>query len=128
MAKSAHADDTGIGDLVKNAIDDVQELVKIEIALAKQEIKHDTTRLKSAAIAFGVAAAGGILALSMLLVALLIAIGGGAAAAIAIAAILLGSSVIAGAVGYRLIPRDPGPEKTVENVKKQTRLLTERVA
>lgn len=128
MEKNEPEDINGIGDLVKTAIEDVQELVKIEIALAKQEVRHDTARLKGAAIAFGVAAAGVFLALAMALVAIVLAVGGGPGAALAIAAILVGTSIIAGAVGYRLIPKDPGPDKTVKHAQAQARMLKEGIA
>jgi hypothetical protein len=121
-------DEAGIGDLVKTAIDDVQELAKIEIALAKQEVRHDIMRLKGAAIAFGAAAAGVLMAFAMALVAIVLAVGASPGAALAMAAILVGGSIIAGAVGYRLIPRAPGPEKTAKHAQAQARILKERIA
>src|ERR1700753_3676644 len=75
--------------------------------------------LKGAAIAFGVAAVGAILALAMLLVALLTYLGGGVTMALAFAAGLMMAVAVAGVVGYKLIPRSPLPEKTVTEVKHQ---------
>ena len=37
-------------------------------------------------------------------------------------------TIIAGAVGYRLIPRAPGPEKTAKHAQAQARILKERIA
>lgn len=128
MEKNEHQEEAGIGDLVKTAIDDVQELAKIEIALAKQEVRHDVMRLKGAAIAFGAAVLGVFLALAMALVALVLAVGATPGAALAIAAILVGGSIIGGAVGYRLIPRAPGPEKTAKHAQAQAKILKERIA
>jgi hypothetical protein len=118
----------GVGHLLKTALDDVQELVKIDIALAKQEVRHDLTKLEGAAIAFGVAAAGALLSLSMLLVALLFAIGGGAGAALVAAAALLVLTLVAGGIGYRLVPRSPVPERTVKDVEEQAAQLKARLA
>jgi hypothetical protein len=128
MEKNEHQEEAGIGDLVKTALDDVQELAKIEIALAKQEVRHDILRLKGAAIAFGAAALGVFLALAMALVAVVLAVGATPGAALALAAILVGGSIIAGAVGYRLIPRAPGPEKTAKHAQAQARMLKEGIA
>lgn len=127
MANSA-LEDEGLGDLVKDAIKDVEELVKIEIALAKQEIRYDVEKLKTAFILFGIAAVGAILGLSMALVALLIGIGGGVAAALALSALLFGVALVVGAIGYRMIPSAPVPERTAENVEHQARMLKERIA
>lgn len=128
MEKNEHQEENGIGDLVKTALDDVQELAKIEIALAKQEVRHDIMRLKGAAIAFGAAVLGVFLALAMALVAIVLAVGATPGAALAVAAILVGGSIIAGAVGYRLVPRAPGPEKTAKHAQAQAKILKERIA
>lgn len=128
MADTTKEQGARLGDLAREAISDVEELVRIEIALAKQELSYDTRKMKDAAIAFAVAASLGLLGLSMLLVALLIAVRGGFEGALAIGLILLGLAVVAGVVGYRLIPSKPGPDRTAANIPKQTKLLKERIA
>ena len=130
MARSSESEPTedGVGDLLKTAMDDMQELVKIDVALAKQEMRHELTQLEGAAIAFGVAAATTLLALAMLLVALLFALGGGAGTALVMAAVLLAATMVAGMIGYRLIPRTPVPERTVKDVEKQAKQLKTRLA
>ncbi|WP_437653806.1 phage holin family protein [Sorangium sp. So ce1182] len=127
MANNNQAEESGLVDLVKGAIQDTQELIRIEIALAKNETKQDVSRLKNAAIAFGVAAAAAILMLAMLLVAAVLAIGGPAPALI-IAAVLLVAAGIAGLVGYRLIPRDPPLDATKEHAEAQANVLKEKIA
>lgn len=128
MADNTKEQGAQLGDLVKEAITDVEELVKIEVALAQQELRHDARRMKDAAIAFAVAASLALLGLAMLLVALLIAIKGGFVGAIVMGLVLLGFAIIAGVVGYRLIPSKPGPDRTMANIEKQAKLLKERIA
>ncbi|WP_437287897.1 phage holin family protein [Sorangium sp. So ce406] len=127
MANNHQPKESGLVDLVRDAIQDTQELIKIEIALAKNETQQDITRLKSAAIAFGVAFAAAILMLAMLLVAAALALGG-AVPALVIAGALLITAAIAGLVGYRAIPREPPLDATKEHAQAQANLLKEEIA
>ncbi|WP_437672133.1 phage holin family protein [Sorangium sp. So ce131] len=127
MANHNQPEESGLVDLVKGAIQDTQELIKIEIALAKNETKRDAFKLKSAAIAFGVALVAAILMIAMLLVAAVLAIGG-PAPALVIAAVLLVTAGIAGLVGYRSIPREPPLDATKEHAEAQANTLKEEIA
>jgi uncharacterized membrane protein YqjE len=72
MARSAAPQSPGndsepsIGDLVSQAIRDVTQLVKCELALAKLELRDDLKRLGLAAALLLIAAVGGCLILVML--------------------------------------------------------------
>ncbi|WP_438026105.1 phage holin family protein [Sorangium sp. So ce233] len=127
MANNQQPKESGLVDLVRDAIQDTQELIKIEIALAKNETKQDITKLRNAAIAFGVAFAAAILMLAMLLVAAALALGG-AVPALVIAGALLVTAAIAGLVGYRAIPREPPLDATKEHAQAQANLLKEEIA
>ncbi|KYF56612.1 hypothetical protein BE08_12605 [Sorangium cellulosum] len=127
MANHQQPKESGLVDLVRDAIKDTQELIKIEIALAKNETRHDLARLRNAAIALGVAFAAAILMLAMLLVAAALAMGG-AAPALVIAGVLLVTAAIAGLVGYRAIPREPPLDATKEHAEAQANLLKEEIA
>ena len=120
-------DEGGVLDLVKGAVKDAQELVKIEVALAKNEVKQDVMKVKGAAIAFAVGFATAVLTVAMLLVAIVVAIGG-PAPALVIAAILLVTSGGAGFLGYKLLPREAPLDDTKENVEKHARILKEKIA
>jgi hypothetical protein len=124
--KEAH-DEPGIVDLVQDAVKDAQELVRIEIALAKNELKTDATKLQSAAIAFVVAYTCAVLMLAMLLVAVVIAVGG-AAPALILAAALFGTACSAGVIGYKLIPREAPLDDTKEHAEAQAHILKEKIA
>ena len=82
-------------DLVREALDEAKQLVKIEIALAKDEVKRELVEAKKAAILFGIAAAFAFLAAAMLLVSVALAIFPGPIPALAIG---LGLLVTAGIV------------------------------
>ena len=128
MADTERNQENGLMDLVKGAVKDAQELVHIEIDLAKTEIKEDATKLTSAAIAFAAAFATAILTLTMLLMALVMAVGGGAVPALAIAAVLFVITAGAAVAGYMLIPREAPLDDTKEHVEAQAHVLKERMA
>jgi hypothetical protein len=97
----AHETDASIGGLVRGALDDVRELFREEVALARAEIRHELSKVSGAAVQFGLAAAALMLALGCFAVA--IALGMSAAfdwpawAGFAVVAVLL---AVAGAVAY----------------------------
>lgn len=128
MADTERNQENGLMDLVRGAVKDAQELVRIEVDLAKTEVKEDATKLTSAAIAFAAAFATATLTLSMLLLAVVMAVGGGAVPALAIAAVLFLITAGAGIAGYMLIPREPPLDDTKEHVEAQARVLKERMA
>lgn len=94
-------------DIVREALDDARELIRLEVEIAKQEVKTEIGRAKRAAVSFGVALVLALVGLSVLAVALVIALGGTVVAAIVVAAILLVLAGLAGVVGYALVPRPP---------------------
>ena len=61
-------------ELVREALDETKQLVKLEVELAKDELRHDLAEAKRAAIMFGVAAVAALLAAAMMFVALALAI------------------------------------------------------
>ncbi|AUX34245.1 MULTISPECIES: phage holin family protein [Sorangium] len=127
MANNHQPKESGLVELVKDAIQDTQELIRIEVALARNETKRDVAKFKDAAIAFGVAFAAAILTLAMLLVAAALAMGG-PVPALVIAGVLLVTAGVAGLVGYRLIPREPPLDATKEHAEAQANLLKEEIA
>jgi uncharacterized membrane protein YqjE len=128
MVETQQNNETGLIDLVKGAVQDAQELVKIEVDLAKNEVKEEATKLTAAVVAFAAAFALAILTLAMLLVALVFAVGGGAVPALAIAAVLFVITAGAGVAGYMLIPRDAPLDDTKEHVEGQAQAFKERMA
>jgi hypothetical protein len=114
-------------DLVREAIDEAKELMKIEVALAKDEVLGEVRAAKKTAIAFSAAAVLAIEAIAMLLVALALEIHVGPAPALIIAVMLLLSSGAAAYFGWRTIPKKP-LDRTQKRVKTDVQILKERVA
>lgn len=95
------------GALVREAFEEAKELVRLEVALAKEELESELEQAKKAAIGFGIALAASFVALAMLGVALILALGGTAIVALLVTA---GYLVVAGAatgIGYKLLPKEP---------------------
>lgn len=69
----AYESETSLGALLKGALDDVRELIREEILLAKTEARHEASKLTAAAMQFGIA--GGALACAGLFLLVAIALG-----------------------------------------------------
>lgn len=93
--------------LVKEALDEAKELVKLEVALAKTEMTRELEQAKKAAIFFGVTVVFGAMALCLFAVALVLALGGTAIVAVLVAAGFLGIGIMAAGVGYFMLPTRP---------------------
>lgn len=114
-------------DLVREAMDEARELVRLEVELAKEEVKEELAQVKRAAIVFGIAAGAAVITLSLLAVALVLALGGTALAAIAVAAGFLVVAGVAGYAGRGMLPRAP-LEKTRNRLQTDMNQLKEHIA
>jgi len=94
-------------DLVREALGEARELVRIEVALAKAEVKHEIRDAEGAAIGFGVAGLLGLVALTLFAVAIVLAFGGTAVAALVVGACFVLAAGIASLVGFALVPEKP---------------------
>jgi len=101
----APRDALSTGELLKEAIDEAKELVRVEVQLAKDEVKREVKEARSAAIGFAVAGACSMLALTMLAVALVLAIGGTVLAALIVAGGFLVVCGVAAVVGWSFVPK-----------------------
>lgn len=114
-------------DLVKSAMQQATELIKLEIALAKDDVKTDVRQVRTAALSYGVAVAAAASALSMMLVALVLFLGAGPALALAIAGGLCAVAVAAFIMGNKALPRRV-LDRTRERLATDVDQLKERVA
>lgn len=114
-------------DLVREALDEAKELVRIEVALAKNEVKSELVHLKRAAIGFGISAVCALLLLSTLILALVIALGGTVVAALGVAAVLLVIGGIGAYAGYVMLPKKP-LERTRNRLETNVNQLKEHFA
>jgi uncharacterized membrane protein YqjE len=114
-------------DLVREALDEAKELVKIEVELAKNEVKKEVGEIKTAAVGFAVALAASFVFLSLLAVALVLALGGSPLAALGVAAGFLVLAAAAGYAGYAKLPKKP-LEQTRHNLRNDVNQLKEHIA
>ena len=113
--------------LIKEAIDETRQLVKLEVELAKDEVRQELADAKRSAIMFGVAAVAALLAAAMLFVALALAIFPGPVPALIIGAVLIAAAAALGFVGYKKVPKNP-LERTRRRLETDTRVIKEGVA
>ena len=111
-------------DLVKEAVEEAKQLVRIEAELAKEEVKKEAKQAEGAGIAFGAAAAFAIVCLSLLGVAIVIAAGGTPVAALITAGVCLLIAGGAAGIGYALVPKKP-LEHSKERAETDLRQLKE---
>ncbi|HEX9296815.1 MAG TPA: phage holin family protein [Polyangiaceae bacterium] len=117
--------DTPATELVKEVFTEAKELIRLEVALAKDEAKQEVVAAKSAGITLGAAFLAFTVALALILVAVALAIFPGPLPALVMGLILMVSAGLAGAIGYKLLPKKPFAqtrrrlETDVETVKER---------
>jgi len=97
--------DASTADLIKAAVEEARELVKLEMELAKNDVQAELTRVRSAAITFGIAAVALNAAVALALFAVAVVSQAEVAVALIMAGVLF---VIAGTgayMGYRSLPQ-----------------------
>lgn len=99
--------DASTTDLVREALDEARQLVKLEVELAKQEVREELKEAKRAAVMFGIAAVAALLAAAMMFVALALAIFPGPVPALVIAVVLVAAAAVLGLVAWKTAPKKP---------------------
>jgi uncharacterized membrane protein YqjE len=123
----AMLEEASTADLVREAMDEAKELVRLEVELAKEEVKEELKQVEHAAIGFGIAAAASVLVLCLLAVALVLALGGTALAALAVAGAFLVIGGLAAWLGYGMLPKSP-LVKTRHRLQNDVNQLKEHIA
>jgi protein-S-isoprenylcysteine O-methyltransferase Ste14 len=124
--------DASMSQLISGIVGDAQELVRKEIALARQEVREEIDAAKNAGIKLGIA--GAVLAVGGLLVVLAIAQGiadllnwpvwAGYALVGVVLAIVGGVLLSAGQRQIKSV--HPVPERTVETIKENVEWIKDR--
>src|SRR5277367_3808088 len=91
-------------DLVREALGQAREVVRLEIALARADLTTELAAGKTTATALGAAAVATLMALNLLLVALALAAPVPWLGAVLVGALLLAVAAALGAVGWRARP------------------------
>jgi hypothetical protein len=113
-------------ELVREALEQTRELIQVEVALAKDEVKKELSLVKIIAAASGVAVLFGFAAFVVLLVTLGLVISLSALPMFIIGLILLAIAVVAAIVAYEEIPKKP-MRRTQHRVRTDARLIKEHV-
>ena len=119
-------DDLPTAELVRQTLDETKELVRLEVALAREDIRSELKQLKTAGILLGIAAALAVVAIAMLDVAVVIALGNTVSAALIVALIVVVEVAVIGFIGYRKLPKAP-LQRTRERLTSDVRELKEHV-
>lgn len=120
-------DEPPVTDLIREVLGDSRELVRIEVALARDELGHEIAAAKTSGIAFGCAAAVAVAAFTMFVVALVFALKGGWAGALVAGGILLAAALGLGLVGWSALPKKP-LERTKGRLQADVKQFKERMA
>jgi uncharacterized membrane protein YqjE len=123
----AQLEEASTADLVKEAMDEAKELVRLEVELAKEEVKEELRQIQRAGIGFAIALGSTLVALSLMAMALVLVLGGTPLVALGIAAGFLVISAIAGYAGYGMWPKVP-LEKTRNRLQNDMNQLKEHIA
>jgi hypothetical protein len=116
---------TSTADLIKAAVDEARELVKLEMELAKNDVQSELSRIRAAAITFAVAAVALNVAVALGLFAVAVVSQAEVAVALIAAGLLFVIAGIAAYMGYRALPQRV-LEKTRGRLESDVRELGER--
>jgi hypothetical protein len=120
-------DDEPTGALIREAIDDAGALAKLEVALAREEIRTEMARMRSGVIALGVAGGTTVVGIAVVLTGCALTFAAAWVAAIAIGGGLLLVGLATALFGWRALPKSPMSE-TKDRIESDLKQLRERVA
>ena len=120
-------DDAPVGDLIREALGDTRELVRLEVALAREDLKSEVGAARTSAVMIGAATGGLLVSLGLLVVALVFAIGAGWVGALVAGGALLLAAGLVGLAGWRAMPKSFFGE-TRERLLAEVEDLRERIA
>lgn len=120
-------DDEPTAELFREAVDETRELVRLEVELAKEELREELGRAKLSAIAIGAGAGLALSGVTMFFVTIAMAFRMEWLAALIIGGILVVLAGVMALGGYKALPRRP-LEQTKERIETDLKQLKERVA
>jgi uncharacterized membrane protein YqjE len=105
MMPATTSGEIGTVELVQRTMSDARELVRLEVALAKDELQTDLIEAKAAVIRAGIAVVLALSGLASLVVAFGLALG--PIAALALALVLLAVAAALARAAFRRLPKKP---------------------
>jgi hypothetical protein len=116
-----------VTELLREVLGDTGELVRIEVALARDELRSEVRAARTTAIAAGAAAALAVAAFTMFMVAVVLASKAGWLGAVIVGAILLAAALSLGLLGWKAMPSSPLGQ-TKGRIQANVERLKERMA
>ena len=123
---SAAGEGEPTGELIREAFEGAGALVKLEVALAREEIEAEIQRARDGAAAFGAAYGVAVAGATLLLVAVALASASAWLVALVAGAVLVAAAIALGVLGLRWFPTRPMNE-TKERIASDVRQLRERI-
>jgi hypothetical protein len=114
------------GDLIREAIEETRQLVELEVALAREEVRGEIVQAKLGGIVMGAAAGAGLCGFTVCLVGAALTFSDPALAALAMGGSLLSLAVVGGFAGWKALPKRPLNE-TRARLESDLKQLKERV-
>jgi hypothetical protein len=111
--------------LVRDALDQARELLRLEVALARNEMRSELARTRAGVIALLCAGGAAVAACTLFLVAIALAFSGPELAAFFGLVLLLTAGGL-GVVGYKRLPTKPMAETTVR-ISADVKQIKERI-
>jgi uncharacterized membrane protein YqjE len=102
-----HVTALSTSELIRQTLEETKELARLEIKLAREEVRDDLVQLQRFAIMAGVSLLLAIVTLTVLVVAVILALGGTALAALAVSGVLILLCGGAAVVAYQNLPKVP---------------------
>jgi Putative Actinobacterial Holin-X, holin superfamily III len=96
---------TSTSDLIREAVEETRELVRLEIAVARAELAREMALAKAAGVAIAAATVAVVSSFTLFMVALASAFGNVGLATLVLACVLLPPGVVMGFFGYKALPR-----------------------
>ncbi len=120
-------DGLGVAALVKQALESTGDLVRIEVELAKDEVKQELGAAKNAALGFVIAVVAVTVSLSLFAVAAVLALGASVVVALVAAGLFVVIGGIVGALAYSALPAKVMKE-SIARVEEDVDQIKERAA
>jgi hypothetical protein len=115
------------GELIREALDETRELVRLEVALAREEMRSELAQAKVSAVALAGAAAATLISLTLFLVSVALSFPTMWLAALLIAAVLFCLAAGLWFAGWRALPKEPLADAR-HRIKTDLKQLKERIA
>jgi uncharacterized membrane protein YqjE len=118
-------DEAGAVELVRGATEDSLELVRLELALARDELRDDLLAMRSSVILGAMGFVCTLLGIALLFVALGVALG--PSGALLLGGVLLVTAAVLGFVAWKRFPSRP-LAATTRRMQSDRRMLTEHLS